>query len=323
MKAELVFNDRSVCEAPSRGIASQWLSEMVSTLADLIDTGICTPKIHTNRDLYEIDLIPDEYGFQEWVVDKSTDPDLRQLAWMLSTQSPVHQGLLESVLDTDEFERSDFRTADDLDCIALGVALAWDGIAISLPSHDDWRLSEIPISQHLYDADLTKFSVVLHRVRQASRPEHVDPVVESWRRSARAGIASANELVDNWDILFPNLDLCEEYRHKTLPALQDRVVLRSVVERLIELNIACNHWSGPTPEYGFRARPESPETMANDQRKRQRLATCPRLGEHYFVMHCNIQPSGYRLYWLENARDRRLCVGYTGPHLETARHKAQ
>lgn len=252
--------------------------------------------------------------------------DLRQLAWNLAMQSPVHKGFLDSVQETDEFERSDFQTSDSADCLALGVALAWDGIAISLPSEEVWRLTEIPISQHLYDSNLEKFSVVRHRVRNASIPDHVDWVIDDWRRSASAKVNEVAQLVDNWELLFPWLDLCKEHQRKTLPALGDQATLGSVTDRLCALNVACKRWvdgSEGSPEYGFRARPESPETMGKKERARQRLATCPRRGEAYFIMHCNIQPKGFRLYWLENEEDHRLCIGYVGPHLETTRHKAQ
>jgi len=206
------------------------------------------------------------------------------------------------------------------------VALTWDGIAISIPSDEIWRLTEIPVLQHLYDDSLEKYGVVRHRVHNASLPEHVDWVIDHWRQSATAKVGSAQELIDSWSLLFPNLDLCEEYVCKTLPALGENVTLRSTVYRLYALNAACNHWAkepGRGPEYGFRARPETPKTMENDSRKNQRLATCTRKGRDYFVMHCNIEPKGYRLYWLENAEDHRFCIGYVGPHLETARYKAK
>ncbi|WP_133510577.1 hypothetical protein [Candidatus Thiosymbion oneisti] len=145
MRPQLVFNDLSVREAQSRATAAQWLSDMVQTIADLIDEGMCGTTIHTNRPLYELDLIPDEYGFQEWVFEGPHD-DLRILAAGLIDQSPVAKGLFESSAETGEFERSDFRIDEAISCEALGVALTWDGIAVSLPSEERWRATEIPIS---------------------------------------------------------------------------------------------------------------------------------------------------------------------------------
>lgn len=328
MRPQLVFNDLSVREAPSRQRAAHWFSDMMRTVADLVYEGVCDRLLHTNRSLYEIDLVPDEYGFQEWVSEASTDRDLRTFAGTLSDHSPVTKGLYETLAKIDEFEHSDFCIDGGLPCEALGVALTWDGIAISLPSEDRWRATGIPISQRRYDADLnlTDDGLVRHRVRHASLPDHVDPVIDDWRASASTKVTGAAQLIDDWELLFPRLDLCEEYPKKTLPELSESTTLRSVAERLYALNLTCQRWADcgeGSPEYGFRARPESRATMANQGLADQRLATCPRRGTAHFVMHCNIQPKGFRLYWLENQKDHRCCIGYVGPHLETSRYKAK
>lgn len=325
MRPELVFNDLSIREAPSAAAAAKWLTSTMQTVADLIAEGICGTVIHANRDLYAIDLIPDKYGFQEWVDDQSTDHDLRILAWQLSTALPVTKGFYDQVQDTDAFSRSEFFLEEER-CDALGVALSWDGIAVSLPSCERWESAEIQISQHLYDEALLKFAVIRHRVRHASMPDHVDVVVGDWRQSATNKVTAVAQLIQNWVLLFPRLDLCGEHADKTLPALAERITLNSVIERLYSLNLTCERWAkgeSDAPEYGFRARPESRETMANKKLARQRLATCPRRGKAHFVLHCDIQPGGFRLYWLENREEQRCCIGYIGPHLETARYKAK
>ncbi|WP_089725372.1 hypothetical protein [Candidatus Thiosymbion oneisti] len=240
---------------------------MVQTIADLIAEGMCGTTIHTNRPLYELDLIRDEYGFQEWVFEGPHD-DLRILAAGLIDQSPVAKGLFESSAETGEFERSDFRIDEAISCEALGVALTWDDIAVSLPSEERWRATEIPIVQHLYDTALIVCDLVRHRVRHASMPDHVDRVIDDWRKSASAKVTGVAQLIEHWELLFPRLDLCAEYQRKTLPALSDQNTLHSVAGRLYVLNLTCKHWADraeDNPEYGFRARPESgkPWTIRN------------------------------------------------------------
>ncbi|WP_165741520.1 hypothetical protein [Candidatus Thiosymbion oneisti] len=157
-------------------------------------------------------------------------------------------------------------------------------------------------------------------------PDHVDRVIDDWRKSASAKVTGVAQLIEHWELLFPRLDLCVEYQEKTLWKLSKPGTLYSVTGRLYALNHTCERWADRAeggPEYGFRARPESRKTMDNKELARQRLATCPRQGEVYFVMHCDIRPQGSRLYWLENREEHRCCIGYVGPHLETSRHKAQ
>lgn len=325
MRPELVFNDLSVLQAPSETVAAQWLTSTMQTVADLIAEETCKPVIHADRNLWELDLVPDTYGFQEWVDDTSTDQDLRILAWQLTMMSPARKGLYEQVQDTEAFSRSEF-FLDQQRCDALGVALSWDGIAISLPSAEHWCTTEIAIKQHLYDEDLTAFRVIHHRTRHASMPEHVDAVIDHWRRAAIRKVGSATDLLQNWSVLFPGLDLCIEHERKTLPPLSNPGTLNSVLGRLYSLNRASEHWArnaANAPEYDFRARPESKKTMERNKLKQQRIATCPRCGEAVFEMHGEIQPPGYRIYWFENSAERRFTIGYIGPHLETVRHKAK
>jgi len=325
VKPELVFNDLSVCKAASRTSAAEWFSTLMETVADLIDEGICKAELHADRNLYELDLIPDEYGFQEWVDDPATDHDLRILAWHLTTMTPVAKRFYADVQHTDDFVRSEFFCGTER-CEALGVALCWDGIAVSLPSSKSWCVPEIAIAQHLYDEDLTTCRCISHRVRHASMPEHVDSVIDNWRHAALEKITSVTELIEHWSLLLPQLDLCVERDRKTLPSLSNRDTLYSVLGRLYSLNRSCERWQrGGTggPEYDFRARPESKETLARDELKQQRIATCPRRGEAVFEMHGKVQPAGYRMYWFENAVEQRFTIGYIGPHLGTVRHKAQ
>lgn len=328
MQAELVFNDRSVAQAVTPATAQGWFTDMMQAVADLIATELAAPVLHSNLDLYAIDLIQGHYGFQEWVAEEQTDSDLRRLAWELTTRTPVNRELLASARQTDDFERSDYLLEDNSVCTALGVALAWDGIAVSLPSEQRWRTTAIAVRQHLFEPDLdpNHYQVVHHQVPHVSQPAHVDPVETHWRQAAGRRIASTEALVTHWSSLFPRLDLCLEHQHTTLTHLGDPNVRASLIERLMALDTACAAWqNSPSgqPTYGFRARPESRATMAADKRAQQRRATCPQRGAQEFVMHADLQPKGYRLYWFENTTDRRICIGYVGPHLETVKHKAQ
>lgn len=255
MRPELVFNELSVLQAPCESVAAQWLTSTMQTVADLIAEDVCKTEIHADLNLWELDLIPDAYGFQEWVDDPTTDQDLRILAWQLTTMSPARKGFYDQTQDTDAFNRSEF-FFDQQRCDALGVALGWDGIGLSLPSAECWCVTEVAIQQHLYDEDLTAFRVIHHRARHASMPGHVDHVIDHWRRAAIDKVSSTAQLLDNWSLLFPRLDLCVEHEHKTMPCLANWVTLDSVLGRLYSLNQICERWAlgeSDVPEYDFRA----------------------------------------------------------------------
>jgi hypothetical protein len=318
VKAELVLNDLSICEAASQQEARAWLSSLMETVADLIDEDVCMPVLHANLNLYELDLLPDEYGFREWVEDPKTDFELRQLAWTLSTRTPVREGL--PAKGEDEFLRSEFKLSDDFDCIALGVALLHDGIAVSLPSSEIWRYAQVFLTQYFYDEGLENPREVPHQIRHASLPEHVDSVIRNWRHGLGRKITSVHQLVAQWETAFPYLDKCVDYEKKMLPKLEGEV-LRSALERLWQLDEACHHWDtaqNSHPPYPMEAHPETSETLR--MFGEYRLSTCPHQGGQHFEMHCRIQPTGYRLYWLVNRKMQRVTIGYIGPHLPTKKY---
>jgi hypothetical protein len=322
IKAELVFNDLSVIQANSINTARDWFTETLGAVAELIHEEVCKPVLHAKQDLYDI-LLTNDYGFIEWLDELDSQDDLRRLALQLTTQTPAHDFLKVIEAENDDFCRSEFHLKTDPNrlCNALGIALISDGISLSFPSQPQWCLPFIDVEQVLYDEELKPEQTVYHRVRSVSKIAHVDSVVRDWRCSIGKQIYNADDLLSRWQVAFPYLDLCNEYSNKFLPYLTGET-FKSVCKRLRELDDSCHIWKTEI-SYPMFARPESSSTMKKIERANMRLATCPNNGKQHFIMHCNIQPKGCRLYWFEDKTRKRLTIGYAGGHLETTQHKAQ
>ena len=325
MKAELVFNDLSVTSAQTKEEVRCWFKDMAEAIADLIKEDICERVLHANIDLYEIDLFS-YYGYQAWIFDNAVDRELRLFMQHLTTKKPVQAHLKTLKTATDEFSRSEFKLEafPDQMCNALGVALLSDGIAVSLPSSSSWQCYQVAIIQYLYDdATLDNPSQISHQVRHVSSSEHIDFVIQNWRHSLVKKINRNQLLIEQWKTIFPYLDRCLEFERKVLSYLQGET-LKTALGRLCELNRACQQWQNQEsnePYYPMNARPETVETMK--RYAEYRLFTCPHQGQQHFVMHCNVLPKGYRLYWLVNEKLKRFTIGYIGPHLPTAKYPAQ
>jgi hypothetical protein len=326
MKAKLVFNDLSITPAKTESEAREWFTEMITAVADLIKKGICTTEINSNINLDDF-LLTDDYGFIEWRYDDKVNRDTRLLASQLLTRKPVQASLQVFEKAFDDFKSSEFKLKEysHIESIALGVALLHDGIAVSLPSKPLWCQSHIEIIQRLYDENLENPDETFFRIRQVSRPNHVDIVIRDWRRSLSQHIKSATELVVQWTSAFPNLDMCEEYEQKMLPHLHG-TTLKSVLDKLWKLDETCELWKETKQEptyYSMSANPESPGTMNIKELADMRLSSCPYQGLQHFKMHCRIQPRGFRLYWLVNSELYRITICYIGPHLPTKKYKGQ
>ena len=243
MRAPLIFNDLSIQKAATQRIAQDWFSEMIKTIADLIDEDVCEKTLHSKLELYDIDLINNNYGFQEWLNDvRIIDRELYEFALQLISQSPAYACLKSQQALNDEYLRSEFNlTGTNIKCEALGVALLSDGIAISLPSRQDWRVDSIDIEQLLYDEideNLDFPNRSLHHVRHASQANHVDNVIQHWRHELLGQINNTQKLLDYWNTVFPNLDKSTE---NTLDELQGET-FDSVITRLRQLNNTCIEW---------------------------------------------------------------------------------
>jgi hypothetical protein len=325
MKAELVFNDLSVASAQTKEEARRWFKDMAEAIADLIDEDICERVLHANMDLYEIDL-GNDYGYQEWILDNAVDRELRLLMQQLATKKPVQAHLKTLQTATDEFCRSEFKlkASPHQMCNALGVALLSDGIAVSLPSSSPWQCHQVAIVQYLYDDEtLDNFSQISHQVRHVSSSEHIDFVIQNWRHSLVKKITRHQLLIEQWDTIFPYLDRCLEFEREILSRLQGET-LKTALDRLWGLNVTCQQWQkdqSKEPCYPMYVRPESVETMKRYAKDRE--FTCPHQGQQHFVMHCNLSPEGYRLYWLVNKELKRFTIGYIGPHLPTKKYSAK
>ncbi len=323
MKAELVLNNLSIIEADSNDTARIWLTETLTAVAELIDQNICNPILNAEQDLYDI-LLTDDYGFQEWLEELDTQDDLRLLALQLTTKTPTHKFLNVTEVKNNDFIRSGFylKTDPKKSCNALGVALISDEISVSLPSQERWCSPFIEIEQVLYNEELEPESTVQHSVRSISKTENVDTVVRDWRHSIGEKSHDVKYLLENWKSAFPYLDLCQEYKDKFLPYLVGET-FKSVKKRLWELDNCCYNWEEGEICYSMNARPESKKTMNKKDFSDLRLATCPNNGQQYFIMHCDIQPKGFRLYWFEDKQRKRLTICYAGSHLPTTNFKAQ
>lgn len=317
IQAALIFNDLSIAVASSEKQAESWFTELIQTIADLIDEQVCSTTLNANVDLYAIDLIPDQYGYHEWLdAIRLINRELFELALQISTRTPVYNVLELYKVAQDNYLSSEFQlavTADEYN--ALGAALLAAGISVSFASAEQWYSSEILINQLVYDENLKFVEAVKHRVRHAAKVEHVDEVIRDWRHNLIQKIGNTKQLLNYWDSAFSHLDICKEYQ-QSFPDLQGEM-LESVINRLWQLEQSCCLWQSTDSDlsYPMEATPETSKTMAEKQFAQKRLFTCPYQGEQYFVMHCRIYPKGFRLHWLVNAEQRRITIGYIGSHL--------
>lgn len=140
------------------------------------------------------------------------------------------------------------------------------------------------------------------------------------KRFTKAFVATASP-ADIWRDrarLYPDLDFAPRVERDlgNLGSAQYAAVLT----RLDELNRASNAWNAPvpTPTYFSKVTGESKATM--NKYGGERVFRSSNGSDERFETHARL-PDGFRLHLREVLPDRRLEIGYIGPHLAIVREK--
>lgn len=138
--------------------------------------------------------------------------------------------------------------------------------------------------------------------------------VELSKRLTESFIATADP-ADIWrdrSRLYPNLDFAPRVQRDL--ANLDSVSYAAALNRLEELNRASMAWVAPdpAPTYLSKVTGESKATM--DRYGDERIFRSSNGSNETFEKHARL-PDGFRLHLREILPDRRLEIGYIGPHL--------
>lgn len=119
--------------------------------------------------------------------------------------------------------------------------------------------------------------------------------------------------------LFPKLILCGEIENQ-ISRIGDSGYFKQIIDRLKELDEAVGSWITGDFSYkdvnkttSLRISPESIQTMSNHGG--ERLFRLPNGKREYFELH--IKTGDLRFHFLPDSANRKVYVGYIGPHLTT------
>lgn len=119
--------------------------------------------------------------------------------------------------------------------------------------------------------------------------------------------------------LFPRLILCGEVKEQIL-RIGKSSQLNQIVNRLKEFNRACEEWKSGKFNYreinktfALTISPESPQTIA--KYGNERIFSLPNGGTEHFELH--IKTGDFRFHFFVDDNNRRVYIGYIGPHLST------
>ncbi|MDJ0608032.1 MAG: hypothetical protein QNJ67_03585 [Kiloniellales bacterium] len=310
MTAELVLNELSLDPAPAVEPARDWMLALIHT-CHLAQSAGASRMLLLPENAVEQEL-SDGYSLWHWTHDPQVDIDLRRKFLAMATYGPF----TERVLGAEAEERlgiSEYFHAER-EAKGLSAAHVLDGLAVSIPSGEDWNQQTLEVKVLSLDeaADLVEGEA---RIRHACAPDHVAGHRDWLGARQRAELESGADLWEQRRELFPGLDFCARVEDQLRGIERGDPHLRQVLRRLCQVNDCFVAWRDGPFERG--AIPDcDPESQVTLQRfEAQHSFRCPDGETRVFSWHVPITPGPWRLFFYPEGKTRKGIVGHIGPKL--------
>lgn len=326
MTLSLVFNELSLQEdnlAPDIRTARQWMSELVATLETAIDHNL--NQVRTDRHFTEM-LLAEEYPFRKWMNDPAVAKRDQEFLLFYFSQYPLVVPPTADLSENDEI-----RTRSELFEVhhngrrgsGLGYAVLFDSISLSLLSEPCWDAFIVDLVCTEYSPEVEDLVETSLKVRHASRSQHLSQNHAVWIESRlRSIVQDGNDLWTQTAEWFPNLLFCEDAQRQIQDLNQGTPQLTGIVERLVALEEYCKRWESGgfdrrdlPPQY--ECSPESPQTLNQAKFRAKREFVCPDGERRLFDLHLKGLRGHWRIHFWPDVQNRKIIVGYVGPHLPT------
>ncbi len=310
MNIEIFLNNLSASEFTDVGVARQTMKTFINTSIAFTHAG-AKRGIRSTSDIHSISIAPN-YSIAKWRNDPAVTQEEKSYFRSLLTKYPVFEGM-EAIQDlANEFECK----CNDIPALGLLGAYLLDGASISLSSAP-WDRAFLPASIYSLDSET---NTVHHSInlRHASRPEHVAEHVDWIRKKKQDAILDGESFTKLAPTVFRNLQFAASAYANVKDLSGTDSKLRLALKKISDLNDVCSSWfAGPFPfeRVPFKIDPESESTL--NQFSAQRTFLCPDNQMRIFSDHFRLN-SGWRVHLYVDSNERKIIIGYVGPHLPTA-----
>lgn len=314
MPVEMVLNELSYRQpAENVYIARNWFSNLRQTIQAATDLGVARI-LRTDRIFYEIPIAPN-YLISNWLHDREVDEVERSFIRSITAKSPYLEDIDPAQsLDAELYEF----IYDGESANGLRYAHWLDALAVSMLSHDRWDRNHIEnISMECLDPDADQITVTQGiSVRHASRPAHLS-AHSTWIALRRAdSLRDGNDIWFRQSELFPSLLFCEPLRRQLRAIHASHQVFKQLKKHLVDLEAYCSNWeNGPFNAQQLPGKPRTESEATLHQYGQERTFLCPDGARRLFSWHMNLNPGTWRLHFFPLENEKKIIIGYVGPHL--------
>ncbi len=313
----IVLNELSVLQCNNATIsvyeARMIIDKFVEILHELM-THKCIKSIIATGDIYNL-YITSDYGIQEWLKDKEVPKNRRDFV------RSVYANRCEYI-NKDNYNLSEFKVhVGERELIGIGCLVAYElcGKVISLLTHQAWNESTIRGIYTVLDLETNNIICTETQLENISEFNQIESVQNESVESIFQSISSGQDLWDQRDFLFPNLEFCDSVKYQLIED-SERFHIQQILIRLQRMN---QYFGDDDTVYnpqklGFNARTESETVQQNLELKKERLFKLPDGTFKYFFDHIGFTGKycGRIHFWPDKANNR-CYIGYIGKHLKT------
>ena len=313
----MVLNEHSLQQASDICEARGWMTQFVKTMQTATRDHKVARSLRITSDIFEIDLA-NNYPLRRWLNDLQVQKEMQLYLKSLTTKLPPWNDLLDLDDQVNAYQLSHTGYNHEAPQVCgLWVSHLVNALAISLPSHSDWKSNKLDLKVQWLDEEgdiQSEHVTVIH----ASHPDHVTEH-EAWiEERLRKEIQNDNDLWDHRAALFPSLTFCDAVESQIRDLNQ--TMLWPIARRLSELQAHCEKWTcGGFNKEGLLGEPRQEGEATLQKYGKERTFRCPDSEERCFSWHVSINPNAWRLYFFPVLETKELIIGYIGPHLSTVK----
>lgn len=318
MDLEMVLNELSL-RSPATDIyvARQRMSDLMQTVLLAAKYGVRSIiRTQSNLDSEELAL---NYPIARWRNDSNVDIELRRFFRLLVTKSPFledisNQDIERSVSLSDFFHNKD-------QAIGLGVAYWLDALPISLRSEPRWydshlqiRIAQIDDSGEMTDT----VEEIIHASTDDHIREHLGWINDRLRKDDQISVRDGMAIWKHKEDWFPCLYFSEKVEEQLQTLPRGNLLLMPIMKRLHELEDFCKSWhEGPFDHNNMLSKVTNESDATMEMYGGERTFRCYDGTPRTFRWHVRLTPGAWRLYFYPLPEERKLIIGYIGPHLRT------
>ena len=303
---EMVLNHASIV-SPDSHTAVEWLKDVSTGMAQIVDKGVAESSLRMCRPLFEINCV---LGCSLWdVYQELRKNGARDTYGFLMRLSAKHPLLSEVELDfRDRFLACEAKELSPEDGEPLVLCAITDWIAVGFPSAPGWDCDCLTISFNELLSD-DRIEETSETIDNLTRSVHALSICER-RHAILLRCLSPLALWERREEVFQNLIFGPDVKI-------DSDFFGPTVKKLIALDESAAKWrkvGGNVPPWTCTVTPETVNLMNNPKLREARRFKSQGGTRELFEWHAKFS-NGRRLHLRFNADSRKIEIGYIGPHL--------